>query len=183
MLRFVFNLLVFSIPAVGAALWSNRLSVSSRDEWKLFVWFPVVPLAAWAVFIAIGIARDATSHNLWPFELVAVGQIDHERQPGLHSVAAMMHAVLMNVESFAGLIAAKTNALVQPGKDPCLLAIRCRGQAIWRERAQTLEKRLRHRCIVDDLPGVVAIRRRVIGLCASETTTFGRSDMHGAFGR
>ena len=73
MLRFVFNLLVFSIPAVGAALWSNRLSVSSRDEWKLFVWFPVVPLAAWAVFIAIGVTRDATSHNLWPFELVAVG--------------------------------------------------------------------------------------------------------------
>src|SRR5688572_2221298 len=73
MLRFVFNLLVFSIPAVVAAVWSMRLSMSSRDEWKLFVWFPVLPLAAWAVFIAVGVTRDATSHNLWPFELVAVG--------------------------------------------------------------------------------------------------------------
>ena len=71
--RFVVNLIGFSLPAILAALWSRRLSRSSRDEWKVFVWFPVVPLAGWAVFITIAVTRDPTSHNLWPFDLFVVG--------------------------------------------------------------------------------------------------------------
>jgi len=73
MLLFMSNLLGFSIPAVMAAFWSMRLSRSSRDEWKVFVWFPVVPLAGWAVFMTIALTRDPTSHNLWPIDLFVVG--------------------------------------------------------------------------------------------------------------
>ena len=69
-LRFVAYLAIFSVPAALAALGSAALAKSSREEWQLLAWVPVAPLALWAPFIAWGIARDPTSHNLWPFELV-----------------------------------------------------------------------------------------------------------------
>ena len=72
MLRFSLNLLAFRVPAVLEGIWSRRLTRTSRDEWKLLVWLPVVPLAAWAVVIAKDTSQDSTSHNLWPFELVAI---------------------------------------------------------------------------------------------------------------
>ena len=70
-LRFVAYLAIFSVPAALAALGAAALAKSSREEWQLLAWIPVVPLALWAPFIAWGITRDPTSHNLWPFELVA----------------------------------------------------------------------------------------------------------------
>jgi hypothetical protein len=66
---FVENLLLFLIPAAAMSLASHALARTSRDEWQLLAWVPVVPLAAWGVFIAVGVTRDPTSHNLWPFEL------------------------------------------------------------------------------------------------------------------
>jgi hypothetical protein len=70
LLRFVAYLAVFAVPAGVAALGSATLARSSREEWRLLAWVPVLPLVIWAPFIAWGIAHDATSHNLWPFELV-----------------------------------------------------------------------------------------------------------------
>ena len=70
LLLFALNLALFEIPAALVALGSRRLSRSSRDEWKLLAFAPVVPLVLWGVFIAWGVTQDPTSHNLWPFELV-----------------------------------------------------------------------------------------------------------------
>lgn len=72
-LLFVRNLLMFLVPAAAMSLASHALAHTSREEWKLLAWVPVVPLAAWAVFIAFGVTRDRTSHNLWPFELLTWG--------------------------------------------------------------------------------------------------------------
>jgi hypothetical protein len=69
-LNFLFNLAVFAVPTAIAALGSTTLAKSSREEWKILAWVPVIPLAIWALFIAWGVTRDRTSHNLWPFELV-----------------------------------------------------------------------------------------------------------------
>ena len=69
-LIFVGNLLIFSLPAVGAGFIAWDLAAKSRDEWKLLAWVHVIPLAIWAPKIAFDVTRDPTSHNLWPFELV-----------------------------------------------------------------------------------------------------------------
>jgi hypothetical protein len=75
MLRFGVNLLIYSVPALLAGVWAVRLSRASRDEWKIFVWLPVAPLGWWAFVMARDVTRDPTSHNLWPFELVAVASL------------------------------------------------------------------------------------------------------------
>jgi hypothetical protein len=69
-LAFLGSLIVFLIPAALAALASTKLAKASRDEWQLLAWVPVIPLLIWGVFIAWGVSRDPTSHNLWPFELI-----------------------------------------------------------------------------------------------------------------
>jgi hypothetical protein len=68
-LRFLVNLGGFLIPAAVAAVVCARLARTSRDEWQLLAWVPVMPLALWALYIAWGVTRDRTSHNLWPLEL------------------------------------------------------------------------------------------------------------------
>ena len=53
-----------------AALVSARLSKSSTEEWRVLAWAPPLPLIVWAIYVASATARDPTSHNLWPLELV-----------------------------------------------------------------------------------------------------------------
>jgi len=69
-LRFLFSLILFQIPALLAGGLAARVAKSSREEWQLLAWVPVMPLVIWGSFIAIATTRDPTSHNLWPFELV-----------------------------------------------------------------------------------------------------------------
>ena len=69
-LVFLRNLVIFLVPAALLALNSARLAKTSQDEWQLLAWVPGAPLAIWGCFIAWGVTRDPTSHNLWPFELV-----------------------------------------------------------------------------------------------------------------
>lgn len=69
-LLFVRNLFGFLVPAAAMGGVSFVLARASRDEWRLLAWVPVLPLAAWGLFIVIGVTRDPTSHNLWPFELL-----------------------------------------------------------------------------------------------------------------
>lgn len=72
-LTLLVNLLIYLVPAALASLGSMRLARSSHDEWKLLAWVPVLPLALWGPFMAWGVTRDPTSHNLWPLELFAWG--------------------------------------------------------------------------------------------------------------
>jgi hypothetical protein len=68
--RFCGMLALFLIPAAVTSLASAHFARTSRDEWQLLAWVPVGPLAIWAIYIAWCVARDPTSHNLWPFELL-----------------------------------------------------------------------------------------------------------------
>ena len=74
-LTFLRNLLMFSIPAAPFAMGASFLMKTSRDEWRLLVWLPVLPLAIWGLVVAIAVTRDPTSHNLWPFEAVLWGAL------------------------------------------------------------------------------------------------------------
>jgi len=74
-LTLLVNLLIYLVPAALVSLGSMRLARSSHDEWKLLAWVPVVPLALWGPFMAWGVTRDPTSHNLWPFELFLWGTL------------------------------------------------------------------------------------------------------------
>jgi len=69
-LRFLGNFVMFLSPAAIMSILSWRLSRSSRDEWQLLAWLPLLPLLGWGFVVAWGVTRDRTSHNLWPFELV-----------------------------------------------------------------------------------------------------------------
>lgn len=69
-LRFCQNLAMFLVPAAVAALVCAMLARRSRDEWQLLAWVPSLPLTGWGLYIAYGLTRDPTSHNLWPFELI-----------------------------------------------------------------------------------------------------------------
>jgi hypothetical protein len=70
LLHFLVNLAAFLVPAAPVGVACAALSRGSRDEWRLLAWCPVLPLALWAPFVAWGVTRDRTSHNLWPFEFV-----------------------------------------------------------------------------------------------------------------
>jgi|SRR4029079_7035326 hypothetical protein len=72
---FLFNLGMLLIPAAPFAWVASRMAKTSRDEWQLLVWVPVLPLAIWGVIVAFAITRDPTSHNLWPFEAVIWGAL------------------------------------------------------------------------------------------------------------
>jgi hypothetical protein len=74
-LKLLGNLLLFLIPAAPFAMGASFLMKTSRDEWRLLVWLPVLPLAIWGVIVAVAVTRDPTSHNLWPFEAVIWGTL------------------------------------------------------------------------------------------------------------
>jgi hypothetical protein len=74
-LSFLINLVMLLIPAAPFAGIAWRMSKTSRDEWQLLAWVPVLPLAIWGVIVAIAVTRDRTSHNLWPFEAVFWGAL------------------------------------------------------------------------------------------------------------
>lgn len=41
-----------------------------KGGWRSFGVLPIVVLVLWMIFIFVGVLRDSTSHNLWPFEIV-----------------------------------------------------------------------------------------------------------------
>ena len=41
-----------------------------RGWWRRVACLPIAALILWAIVIVVGIARDPTAHNLWPFELI-----------------------------------------------------------------------------------------------------------------
>jgi len=62
--------LVAFLPAGLGLIASAQLSKRSEEEWKLLAWVPNAPSLAWWGFFLIGVLRDPTSHNLWPFEMI-----------------------------------------------------------------------------------------------------------------
>ncbi len=73
----------FAAPAWGLWRW--------RGGWRLAAVVPAAMMAFVALRIVFGVARDPTSHNLWPFEILQVGAL---------SVAVM--AVLMVARKLSG---------------------------------------------------------------------------------
>ena len=72
---FLLNLVLLQIPAAPFAWAAARMAKTSRDEWQLLAWVPVLPLAIWGIIVAFAVTRDPTSHNLWPFEAVIWGAL------------------------------------------------------------------------------------------------------------
>lgn len=60
-----FGLLSFAWPAWGLWRW--------RDGWRIAAAAPILVMGFVVLRIAIDTARDPTSHNLWPFEVVMWG--------------------------------------------------------------------------------------------------------------
>lgn len=63
-LRFLLSLVLFQIPTLFAGLVAARIARSSREQWQLLAWVPVLPLAIWGIFTTVATTRDPTSHNL-----------------------------------------------------------------------------------------------------------------------
>lgn len=61
------GLLGFAVPAWGIWRW--------RGGWRIAAAVPAVMLAFVVLRILVGVARDPTSHNLWPFEILQVGAL------------------------------------------------------------------------------------------------------------
>jgi hypothetical protein len=93
-LTFLINLFLFLIPAAPFAWLASRMSKTSRDEWQLMVWVPVLPLAIWGVILAFAVTRDRTSHNLWPFEALIWGALS----TALLGLVAIARRVAMRAE-------------------------------------------------------------------------------------
>ena len=67
---FLGMLLILCVPVVLAGFVAAGLAKSSTPRWRLPAWVPVLPLVAVATRILVDGARNPTSHNLWPFEMV-----------------------------------------------------------------------------------------------------------------
>ena len=61
------GLLGFAAPAWGMWRW--------RGGWRIAAAVPAAMMAFVALRITIGVARDPTSHNLWPFEILQAGAL------------------------------------------------------------------------------------------------------------
>lgn len=61
-----------------------------QGRWRVAAWLPAGALSLLVVFIAVGLAVDPTSHNLWPFEIVlwAIGSVAYLL------VLRLLHAIL-----------------------------------------------------------------------------------------
>lgn len=61
------GLLGFGAPAWGMWRW--------RGGWRIAAAVPAAVMAVLVLRIMFGVARDPTSHNLWPFEILQVGAL------------------------------------------------------------------------------------------------------------
>jgi hypothetical protein len=77
------GLLAFAAPAWGLWRW--------RGGWRIAAAVPAVTMAFVVLRILTGVARDPTSHNLWPFEILQAG-----------ALSIVIMALLLVVRKFAG---------------------------------------------------------------------------------
>ena len=57
----------------GAILLDAVLIRRWRGWWRCVACLPIAALILWAIVVVVGIVRDPTAHNLWPFEFVLWG--------------------------------------------------------------------------------------------------------------
>jgi hypothetical protein len=67
---FLLAVLALGAGGVGAPLWAVR---RWRGPWRVAAALPLAAMAFVAGRIVLDTARDPTSHNLWPFEIVIAG--------------------------------------------------------------------------------------------------------------
>ena len=63
-------LVMLGVPLALAGFVAVRLAKSSTPSWRIPVWLPVLPVFLAGANVFIGVMRDPTSHNLWPFEMI-----------------------------------------------------------------------------------------------------------------
>ena len=59
------------MTAVYAVLQARQLRPSQGRPWRAAAWLPLAFMVFVAGRIAYDVARDPTSHNLWPLEIIA----------------------------------------------------------------------------------------------------------------
>lgn len=69
---FMLLMLALLVAGIGIPLWSVR---KWRGGWKIAAAVPAAVVAFVALRIIFDTARDPTSHNLWPFEIITFGAI------------------------------------------------------------------------------------------------------------
>jgi hypothetical protein len=57
-------------PTALALLASYQLSKRSVEEWQLLAWVPPLPLVGFWIWLLVGMVRNPTGNNLWPFAMV-----------------------------------------------------------------------------------------------------------------
>ncbi len=65
--------IVAAVIFFGAIVLSIIMFRRWRGPWRYAAGFPLLALASLAAVIFVGIMRDPTAHNLWPFEFVIWG--------------------------------------------------------------------------------------------------------------
>lgn len=69
---FMLFMLVLLVAGIGIPLWSVW---KWRGGWKIAAAIPVAVIAFVVLRILVDTARDPTSHNLWPFEIIIFGAV------------------------------------------------------------------------------------------------------------
>ena len=127
----------------------------------------------------------AVKERVAAFEAIGIGEVDHEGQLRLEAAAAVVDAVLVDVEALPGAIAAEAHPFVQAREAPALGAAVAPLQLerLRQERAQPCEQPLRQRRIVEHQPVVVAVGGRIVGFGAGKAVRFALLDVRAALGR
>jgi hypothetical protein len=69
------SLLMIAVLALGVCgvVWPVRALLRWRGGWRMAAAVPAALMGLVVVRLIVGVARDPTSHNLWPFEILMVG--------------------------------------------------------------------------------------------------------------
>jgi hypothetical protein len=69
---FMLTILAVAVAGIGLPIWSLR---KWRNGWRIAAALPLIAVAFVVLRIIVDTARDPTSHNLWPFEIVMVSAL------------------------------------------------------------------------------------------------------------
>jgi len=67
---FMAAVLVLLVASIGGPIWALR---KWRGGWRVAAALPLAAMAFVVLRIVVDVARDPTSHNLWPFEILMFG--------------------------------------------------------------------------------------------------------------
>jgi len=70
----LFMIVVLAL-GVGGLVWPVRALLRWRGGWRMAATVPAALMAFVILRLLVGVSRDPTSHNLWPFEILMVGML------------------------------------------------------------------------------------------------------------